>query len=133
MHAASGCHGRLREGECIVEPGGVSALEVTGLHAMRRTEFDTSHVIDKLSFGVEYPGMTNPLDRTRKARANPYNPEGQTGAYQYYLKACTPCAYCQNRRLRMLAAECAEAQHAQRAAAPVHPTARCGACRSSAC
>ena len=55
------------------------------MHACR-TEFDTSHIIDKLSFGVEYPGMTNPLDLTRKPRVNPYNPEGQTGAYQYYLK-----------------------------------------------
>ena len=52
-----------------------------------RTEFDTSHVIDKLSFGVEYPGMSNPLDRTRIARFNPRNPDGQTGAYQYFLKA----------------------------------------------
>ena len=54
--------------------------------AARRTEFDTSHIIDKLSFGVEYPGMKNPLDVTRVSRHNIRNPEGRTGAYQYFLK-----------------------------------------------
>ena len=56
------------------------------------TEFDTSHIIDKLSFGVEYPGMTNPLDKTRVSKQNTRNPAGRAGAYQYFLKvaACLP-------------------------------------------
>ena len=56
------------------------------------TEFDTSHIIDKLSFGVEYPGMTNPLDKARVSKQNTRNPAGRAGAYQYFLKvaACLP-------------------------------------------
>ena len=33
--------------------------------------------------------MKNPLDVTRVARYNTRNPEGRTGAYQYFLKVDT--------------------------------------------
>ena len=52
----------------------------------RDVVFDTSHIIDKLSFGVEYPGMANPLDKTRITKENVRNPAGLPGAYQYFLK-----------------------------------------------
>lgn len=71
--------------------------------------FDLSHNIDKLSFGHEYPGMANPLDRVAVPKYNTRNPQGVTGTYQYFLKvpshirpvclilrsimsACMPCS-----------------------------------------
>lgn len=51
--------------------------------------FDLSHNIDKLSFGQEYPGMANPLDRVVVPKFNTRNPQGLTGTYQYFLKV--PC------------------------------------------
>lgn len=62
------------------------AVHVHDLVPFQGTQFDTSHVIDKLSFGVEYPGMTNPLDKTRVSTQNTRNPQGRAGAYQYFLK-----------------------------------------------
>ncbi len=61
------------------------------------TEFDTSHIIDKLSFGVEYPGMTNPLDKTRVSKQNTRNPAGRAGAYQYFLKVTAHLPACKGR------------------------------------
>lgn len=62
------------------------SVHVHDLVPFRDTQFDTSHVIDKLSFGVEYPGMTNPLDKTTISKSNTRNPAGRPGAYQYFLK-----------------------------------------------
>ena len=67
------------------------SMHVHDLVPFRGLEFDTSHVIDKLSFGMEYPGMTNPLDKTRVSKENTRNPAGRAGAYQYFLKAGTCC------------------------------------------
>ena len=70
------------------------SMHVHDLVPFRGLEFDTSHIIDKLSFGLEYPGMTNPLDKTRVSKQNTRNPAGRAGAYQYFLKAgtCRPGA-----------------------------------------
>ena len=62
------------------------AVHVHDLVPFRDVVFDTSHIIDKLSFGVEYPGMANPLDKTRITKENVRNPAGLPGAYQYFLK-----------------------------------------------
>ena len=67
------------------------SMHVHDLVPFRGLEFDTSHIIDKLSFGMEYPGMTNPLDKTRVSKENTRNPAGRAGAYQYFLKAGTCC------------------------------------------
>jgi hypothetical protein len=66
-------------------------VHVHDLVPFRGKDFDTSHVIDKLSFGREYPGMKNPLDGTRVARrtdADLLAGAAPTGAYQYFLKVC---------------------------------------------
>ena len=68
------------------------SMHVHDLVPFRGLEFDTSHIIDKLSFGMEYPGMTNPLDKTRVSKENTRNPAGRAGAYQYFLKASTCCS-----------------------------------------
>ena len=62
------------------------SVHVHDLVPFRTTEFDTSHTIHQLSFGLFYPGQKNPLDGTRVLRYNKHNPEGVTGAYQYFLK-----------------------------------------------
>lgn len=49
-------------------------------------QFDLKHTIHKLTFGKGYPGMRNPLDGTTVDTFNPHNPQGRTGAYQYFLK-----------------------------------------------
>ncbi|KAK9834138.1 hypothetical protein WJX81_001409 [Elliptochloris bilobata] len=93
--AGEGCHlwGVLNvnkvAGNVHIAPGKSfqqGTMHVHDLIPFQTTEFDTSHVIDKLSFGAEYPGMKNPLDRVRVPRHNPRNVEGRTGAYQYFLK-----------------------------------------------
>ena len=68
------------------------AVHVHDLVPFRDVVFDTSHIIDKLSFGVEYPGMANPLDRTRITKENVRNPAGLPGAYQYFLKVAVQLA-----------------------------------------
>lgn len=70
------------------------AVHVHDLVPFRDVLFDTSHIIDKLSFGVEYPGMTNPLDRTRVSKQNTRNPSGLPGAYQYFLKVAGRLPWC---------------------------------------
>lgn len=65
------------------------SMHVHDLVPFHTTDFDISHVIHKLSFGKEYPGMHNPLDHVRVPRANHKNPEGSTGMHQYFLKVCT--------------------------------------------
>lgn len=43
--------------------------------------FNLSHTIHKLSFGDEYPGMKNPLDRVQKVWVG-----GASAMYQYFIK-----------------------------------------------
>ena len=81
------------------------AVHVHDLVPFRDVQFDTSHIIDKLSFGVEYPGMANPLDKTRVSKQNTRNPAGLPGAYQYFLKvaghlACTGSLLCSAQTLQ---------------------------------
>ena len=45
--------------------------------------FDTSHVINTLSFGEPFPGQTNPLDTVSR---NIDIHKSKTGVYQYYIK-----------------------------------------------
>ncbi len=61
-------------------------MHVHDLVPFQGVTFDLSHRIDKLSFGHEYPGMTNPLDRVNVPKFNTRNPQGLPGAYQYFLK-----------------------------------------------
>ncbi len=44
-----------------------------------------SHIIHKLSFGTQYPGMKNPLDGIRAPAKGP-TPDEPVGMYQYFLK-----------------------------------------------
>ena len=61
-------------------------MHVHDLVPFGTTEFDTSHTVNHLSFGEDYPGMKNPLDKVRVAKFNVHNPDGRTGMYQYFLK-----------------------------------------------
>lgn len=61
-------------------------MHVHDLIPFGTTEFDTSHTVNHLSFGQDYPGMTNPLDNVRVPKFNLHNPDGRTGMYQYFLK-----------------------------------------------
>lgn len=82
-------------GNIHIAPG--HSYQQGGLHMHDLTPFigekpfDLSHTIHRLAFGIEYPGMKNPLDG-HKVRQKPLPiqtmeggiPAG--GAYQYYLK-----------------------------------------------
>ena len=82
-------------GNIHISPG--HSYQQGGLHMHDLTPFigekpfDLSHTIHRLAFGIEYPGMKNPLDG-HKVRQKPLPiqtmeggiPAG--GAYQYYLK-----------------------------------------------
>lgn len=61
-------------------------MHVHDLVPFGTTEFDTSHTIEHLSFGHDYPGKLNPLDQVSVPKYNAHNPDGRTGMYQYYLK-----------------------------------------------
>ena len=61
-------------------------MHVHDLVPFKSAIFDTSHRIDKLSFGKPYPGIKNPLPGITVPRRNSKNPEGKPGAYQYFLK-----------------------------------------------
>ena len=61
-------------------------MHVHDLVPFQTTEFDTSHTVNHLAFGQEFPGMTNPLDKVAVPRVNSHNPTGATGMYQYFLK-----------------------------------------------
>ncbi|KAH9106187.1 hypothetical protein AeMF1_018147 [Aphanomyces euteiches] len=50
--------------------------------------FDNTHKIKKLTFGDEYPNMKNPLNLRNKTL-----PDGQRGAYQYFLKVVSTDYY----------------------------------------
>ncbi len=47
----------------------------------RQQFFNVSHNINTLSFGVQFPGVVNPLDRANKTHNTPSN-----RLYQYYIK-----------------------------------------------
>ena len=53
-------------------------------------DFDISHTIHKLGFGLDYPGRKNPLDGVVIPKVNHHNRDGKTGAYQYFLKVFDP-------------------------------------------
>ncbi|KAK9800198.1 hypothetical protein WJX73_008042 [Symbiochloris irregularis] len=67
-------------------------MHVHDLVPFGTSEFDTSHTIQHLSFGKDYPGMRNPLDNIVVPRYNSHNPDGRTGMYQYFLKV-VPTVY----------------------------------------
>lgn len=69
------------------------SMHVHDLIPFGTEEFDVSHTIHKLSFGEDYPGMKNPLDGVKVAKSNPQNPQGKTGAYQYFLKVSSRAQY----------------------------------------
>eukprot|EP01062_Namystynia_karyoxenos_P074261 TRINITY_DN71134_c0_g1_i1.p1 TRINITY_DN71134_c0_g1~~TRINITY_DN71134_c0_g1_i1.p1 ORF type:complete len:418 (+),score=146.60 TRINITY_DN71134_c0_g1_i1:97-1254(+) len=49
--------------------------------AQEVSSFNTSHVIHKLGFGTEFPGLVNPLDGRKHLL-----PRGESGLFQFYLK-----------------------------------------------
>jgi hypothetical protein len=56
-------------------------MHIHDLQPFKQMKFDLSHTIRKLSFGVDYPGIVNPLDGLTK------NAEKDAmGMYQYFVK-----------------------------------------------
>jgi len=53
----------------------------TTSHFQLASGFNLSHIILKLSFGDEYPGMKNPLDQVKKLWVG-----GPSAMYQYFIK-----------------------------------------------
>lgn len=49
--------------------------------AQEAVKFNTSHVIHKLGFGTEIPGLVNPLDGRKHLL-----PDGDSGLFQFYIK-----------------------------------------------
>ena len=62
------------------------SMHVHDLVPFQNIHFDVSHTINKLTFGKEYPGVTNPLNNVEVLQTNSENPGGQTGMFQYFLK-----------------------------------------------
>lgn len=62
------------------------AQHIHDMSPFKDRTFQMSHTIHSLSFGVPYPGMTNPLDGVTMEQRGYTNPLGKHGAYQYYLK-----------------------------------------------
>jgi len=56
-------------------------VHIHDLQPFGRSVFNMSHEIRHLSFGVDYPGLVNPLDDH-----NQVSPEDGSHMYQYYLK-----------------------------------------------
>lgn len=55
--------------------------------ALRQEEYNVSHVIRRLSFGADYPGIVNPLDGTSKSYS-----QGGNAMFQYFTKV-VPTVY----------------------------------------
>jgi len=55
-------------------------MHVHDLQPFKQMKFNLSHTITRLSFGLEYPGLVNPLDNTIRQS------ELTHGMYQYFLK-----------------------------------------------
>ncbi len=57
-----------------------SSMHVHDVQALSRTgTFNLTHSVQRLSFGAEFPGITNPLDGITKHAAH-------TGMFQYFVK-----------------------------------------------
>lgn len=89
-------------------------MHVHDLIPFQGVNFDLSHRIDKLSFGHEYPGMANPLDRVQVAKHNTRNPQGLSGAYQYFLKVLPSCC-------TLALTACLEPSTPDLESVPIHP------------
>ncbi|KAL0488296.1 endoplasmic reticulum-golgi intermediate compartment protein [Acrasis kona] len=86
-HEGCNLHGHFMvnkvAGNFHVAPGKSFIRAHTQIHDYTPYEldhFNTSHIIHSLGFGVEYPGIQNPLDGTNKMI-----PEG-SGLFQYFIK-----------------------------------------------
>jgi hypothetical protein len=55
-------------------------MHVHDLMPFASQKFNVSHVINKLSFGADYPGVVHPLDNVRRIQ------ESEGGMYQYFIK-----------------------------------------------
>ena len=66
--------------------------------------FNMSHTINKLSFGVEYPGQVNPLDGARITQDGPHL------MYQYFIKV-VPTQYSDIRRRVVKTAQFSVTEH----------------------
>ncbi|GAB5364157.1 hypothetical protein AAMO2058_000944700 [Amorphochlora amoebiformis] len=60
----------------------VNAIHIYDLGAFSDGKFNISHTIHTLSFGQQYPGLRNPLDKKTKL----FGPEVTIGMHQYYIK-----------------------------------------------
>ena len=69
-------------------------MHVHDLVPFQTTHFDVSHTINALSFGKDYPGMRNPLDKVNARMLHNQNPEGKTGMFQYFLKVQKSLLFC---------------------------------------
>lgn len=67
-------------------------MHVHDLHPFGTDKFDLSHTINKLSFGADIPGVSNPLDGVTVDQRTDAMAQGQTGMFQYFLKV-VPSAY----------------------------------------
>jgi len=58
------------------------SVHIHDLHGYQRKVFNMTHYINKLSFGVEYPGQKNPMDNERVISTA----EEGSVMYQYFIK-----------------------------------------------
>lgn len=72
-------------------PGKAAAVDHAHVHDFEMlksvSDFNLSHRIDKLSFGLTFPGQQNPLDKTEKVWSTT-----ESAIYQYYIKI-VPSSY----------------------------------------
>ena len=57
-----------------------ASMHVHDLMPLRNININLTHTVNHLSFGTDYPGMKNPLDKWQQVQAVP------TCMYQYFLK-----------------------------------------------
>lgn len=66
-------------------------MHVHDLAPFTNSKLDFSHTVNKLSFGQDYPGMKNPLDRI-SVKQDPESLNAGSGMFQYFLKV-VPTTY----------------------------------------
>lgn len=88
-----GCniHGHIQiskvAGRIHITPGHSFSFAGHTIHdysALRDKPLDLSHYIRKLSFGVEYPGQANPLDKTNRLAGSDKNL--RIGQHEYFIR-----------------------------------------------
>lgn len=63
------------------------AMHVHDLAPFQGRKLDFSHTVNSLSFGQQFPGMRNPLDKAKAPPGEgPHGDEAVVGAFSYFLK-----------------------------------------------